>query len=142
MPTYMYGDDKFPNALSGSGYIMRTTVSNCLYEKGLETPFVNLEDIFITGLVAQKCQDKGVVLRNSPRFHYMGTHLCLIKKYDILVHRVKEVQDMKNVYDLLHNRLKCQVHNKNSTATTYNIKRMKHDSNATSIIDSDAKKSP
>ena len=64
---------------------MRSHVAKCVYEKGLQTPFVNLEDIFITGLAAEKCKDEGVVLRNSPRFHYMGRHLCLVKKYDILV---------------------------------------------------------
>ena len=67
---------------------MKSNIAKCLYRKGLETPFVNLEDIFITGLAREKCKDEGVVLRNSPRFHYMGRHLCLVKKYDILVNGI------------------------------------------------------
>ena len=137
VPTYMYPPEKFPNALSGSGYIMRTLVSKCLYEKGLEIPFVNLEDIFITGLAAQRCKDSGIVLRNSPRFHYMGRHLCLVKKYDILIHKVKETQDMKNVYELLHDRLKCEVRDKNATYTSMKIKRRKTNSTVTLTLPSE-----
>ena len=44
-PTYIYPSEKFPNALSGSGYMMRSHVAKCVYEKGLDIPFVNLEDI-------------------------------------------------------------------------------------------------
>ena len=126
MPTYMYRPAKFPNALSGSGYMMKSHVAKCLYEKGLQIPFINLEDIFITGLAADKCKGEGIILRNSPRFHYMGRHLCLVKKYDILIHRLKKTQEMKNMYDLLHKRLKCQFKDKNATATNVIIKRMKN----------------
>jgi len=110
--------------------MMQSHTAKCLYEKGLDIPFVNLEDIFITGLAADKCKDQGIVLRNSPRFHYMGRHLCLVKKYDILVHRLKKTQEMINVYDLLHKRLKCQTLDRNSTSVNVAIKRQK--SNVTS----------
>lgn len=102
---------------------MKSHIAKCLYEKGLQIPFINLEDVFITGLAADKCKDEGVVLRNSPRFHFMGRHLCLVKKYDILVHRLKKKQDMINVYDRLHKRLKCQTVGQNSTSTHVKIKR-------------------
>ena len=35
-PTYIYPSEKFPNALSGSGYMMRSHVAKCVYEKGLK----------------------------------------------------------------------------------------------------------
>ena len=133
MPRYIYRPDKFPNALSGSGYMMKSHVVKCLYEKGLQIPFVNLEDIFITGLASERCKDEGIILRNSPRFHYMGRHLCLVKKYDILVHRLKKTQEMKNMYDLLHKRLKCQIRDKNATHNNVVIKR-NTSNNATSSI--------
>ena len=129
----MYQPKKFPNALSGSGYMMKSNIAKCLYRKGLETPFVNLEDIFITGLAREKCKDEGVVLRNSPRFHYMGRHLCLVKKYDILVHRLKKSQEMINVYDLLHKRLKCQTMDRNATSINVKIKRNKIEAVNTTI---------
>ena len=131
-PTYIYPSETFPNALSGSGYMMRSHVAKCVYEKGLNIPFVNLEDIFITGLAAEKCKGEGVVLRNSPRFHYMGRHLCLVKKYDILVHRLKKSQEMINVHDRLHKRLRCKTLEKNSTSSHVSIQRLK--SNVTSTI--------
>ena len=133
-PTYIYPSEKFPNALSGSGYMMRSHVAKCVYEKGLDIPFVNLEDIFITGLAAEKCKDEGVALRNSPRFHYMGRHLCLVKKYDILVHRLKKSQEMINVYDRLHKKLKCKTLERNSTSSHVAIQRLK--SNISSLITS------
>ena len=115
---------------------MKSHIAKCLYEKGLQIPFINLEDVFITGLAAEKCKPEGVVLRNSPRFHFMGRHLCLVKKYDVLVHHLKKKQDMVNVYDLLHKRLKCQMVDKNSTSTHMKVKRQKlDDSNSTLNID-------
>ena len=41
--------ETFPNAVSGSGYLLKSEDLDCMYRRGLETPFVNLEDIFITG---------------------------------------------------------------------------------------------
>lgn len=77
VPKYMFRDDTFPNALSGSGYLMSQTVTSCLYNKGLDTSFLVLEDIFITGVVREKC---GLQLKHSPRFQYMGQHLCKLAK--------------------------------------------------------------
>jgi beta-1,3-galactosyltransferase 1 len=77
VPFYIYPKkETFPNALSGSGYLMRSEDLDCLYRRGLETPFVNLEDIFITGLAAKQCRLK---LRSSPKFHFMGLHVCHIR---------------------------------------------------------------
>ncbi len=77
VPFYIYPDkETFPNALSGSGYLMHSEDLDCLYRRGLETPFVNLEDIFITGLAAKKCH---LTLRSSPKFHFMGKHICHVR---------------------------------------------------------------
>ena len=62
VPHYMYAEEFFPNALSGSGYLMHISVTSCLYEKGLDTRFLVLEDVFITGLVREKCS------RTAPDF--------------------------------------------------------------------------
>ncbi len=46
---YFLSKETFPNALSGSGYLTKAEDLSCMYRQGLETPFLNLEDIFITG---------------------------------------------------------------------------------------------
>jgi beta-1,3-galactosyltransferase 1 len=77
VPYYIYPDkETFPNALSGSGYLMHSGDVDCLYRRGLEIPFVNLEDIFITGLAVKSCQ---LTLRSSPKFHFLGKHICHVR---------------------------------------------------------------
>ena len=76
VPKYMFRDDTFPNALSGSGYLMSQTVTSCLYNKGLDTSFLVLEDIFITGVVREKC---GLQLKHSPRFQVLRSTQHLSK---------------------------------------------------------------
>ena len=106
VPFYIYPNrDTFPNALSGSGYLMRAEDLSCLYARGLETPFVNLEDIFITGLAATQCHLK---LRSSPKFHFLGKHICHVKPQDILVHNVKEPRKMKLFLEVIRGRKSCK----------------------------------
>ena len=50
VPWYIYNSTTFPNAVSGSGYLISISSVPCLYENGLKTSFLNLEDVFITGL--------------------------------------------------------------------------------------------
>ena len=103
----MYPNATYPNALSGSGYLLSVKVSKCLYEKGLDTPFMVLEDIFITGLVASQCP--GLTLKNSPRFQYMGMHVCLVKKkFDLLIHNVKSRKKMEMIHKTLTKKASCR----------------------------------
>jgi beta-1,3-galactosyltransferase 1 len=99
VPTYMYNQTTFPNAVSGSGYLISRASVPCLYENGLQTPYINLEDIFITGLAASKCQVK---LKNSQWFHYVGKQTNLVRHQDILIHGLKEEGRMKQLFDKLH----------------------------------------
>lgn len=106
VPFYIYQNKTtFPNALSGSGYLVRSEDVGCLYRRGLEVPFVNLEDIFITGLAAKKCRLK---LRSSPKFHYLGQSLCHVRPQDILVHNVKEPQKMRDFFDVVRGKKSCK----------------------------------
>ena len=59
---------------------------------------LNLEDVFITGLAAQKCQ---VQLRNSQWFAYMGKSTKYVKKQDILIHGLKSDEELLKVYNKL-----------------------------------------
>ena len=48
-PRYMYDGKKYPNILSGSGYVMTRSVAKCLYEAALMLPYLHLEDVLVTG---------------------------------------------------------------------------------------------
>ena len=70
-----------------------------MYNAGLETSFLNLEDIFITGLAASACHVK---LFNSQWFNFLGKSVKSVKKTDILIHNVKNSEDMALIYKRLH----------------------------------------
>ena len=106
VPFYIYqGKETFPNALSGSGYLMRSDDVGCLYRQGLDVPFVNLEDIFITGLAAKRCRLK---LRSSPKFHFLGKHICHLRPQDILVHNIKDPQKMRDFFEVVRGKKPCK----------------------------------
>ncbi|CAB4057763.1 B3GALT1 [Lepeophtheirus salmonis] len=48
VPKYVYSNDFFPNAISGSGYFFDIEAGLCLYRRSLDTSLINLEDIYIT----------------------------------------------------------------------------------------------
>lgn len=99
VPWYIYNQTTFPNAVSGSGYMISRSSIPCLYNAGLETSFLNLEDIFITGLAASACHVK---LFNSQWFNFLGKSVKSVRKTDILIHNVKNSEDMALIYKRLH----------------------------------------
>lgn len=48
----MYNDDVLPKYLSGAAYIMSTDVVPHLYKTCLKTKYIQIEDVFITGVCA------------------------------------------------------------------------------------------
>ena len=73
VPYYMFKKDRYPDSVSGVGYMVpmgNGNVTSCLYHKGLETPYLFLDDVFVTGLARTEC---GLRIRNNPNIHPMGT---------------------------------------------------------------------
>lgn len=99
VPYYIYNQETFPNAVSGSGYIISQDMISCMFKSGLGIPFLNLEDVFITGLSASKCH---VHLKNSQWFNFTGKKLNLVKKTDILIHGVKSDDLLEKLYAKFH----------------------------------------
>ena len=99
VPWYIYNSTTFPNAVSGSGYLISRKSIPCLYKAGLDTSFLNLEDVFITGLAASACHIK---LINSRWFNFIGKSSRKVKNHDILVHNVRNSSDMAFIYKKLH----------------------------------------
>lgn len=53
-PHYMYKGFFFPTFLSGYTYIMSQDVAQNLLRAAFTTPIINLEDVYITGILANK----------------------------------------------------------------------------------------
>ena len=52
-PKYMYDKKQYPNYLSGTAYLMSHSITSKLYEAALEIPVFHIEDVFVTGILAQ-----------------------------------------------------------------------------------------
>nr|CAD7397336.1 unnamed protein product [Timema cristinae] len=66
LPDWLYAEEILPPFLSGTGYAMPRRVARELYKMALGTPLINLEDVYLTGLVG--AWQVGVTLVDSPRF--------------------------------------------------------------------------
>ncbi|XP_030560650.1 beta-1,3-galactosyltransferase 1 [Drosophila novamexicana] len=87
MPYYMYKDEAYPKYLSGAGYLMSIDVVERLFEASLNTTLVYLEDIFITGLCANRANVKR---QHHALFSFAHSpHLCAFKG-SITQHQVRE----------------------------------------------------
>lgn len=53
-PKYMFREGKYPNYLSGTGYVMSADLVKPLLRMALATPYFHLEDVFLTGICARK----------------------------------------------------------------------------------------
>ncbi len=68
LPTKFYPLNIFPRFVSGSGYVVSNSVTGALYRCALRTPYMNLEDVFLSGLCAGA--QLGLKLTHNPTFHY------------------------------------------------------------------------
>ena len=56
----------FARFLSGTGYVFSSSLVGILYKCALRTPYLNLEDVFLTGLCATT--QLGLQLTHNPAF--------------------------------------------------------------------------
>ncbi|KAH7981153.1 hypothetical protein HPB49_022087 [Dermacentor silvarum] len=74
LPLSVYQSDWLPSYIYGSGYVMSREAVRPLFTEALSTPFLYVEDVFLTGIVAQKV---GIELTNSRCFiPYSARHPC------------------------------------------------------------------
>lgn len=67
LPSWLYPEKYLPTFAAGTGYVMTRTAVADIYRKSLDVPLIPLEDVFITGLVADN--NLHFPLINVPRFH-------------------------------------------------------------------------
>ncbi|RZB41455.1 Galactosyl T domain containing protein, partial [Asbolus verrucosus] len=53
-PYYLYSDPSYPDYFSGGGYWMAMNVAKKLYKQALKTPLFYIEDVYITGICAER----------------------------------------------------------------------------------------
>lgn len=75
-PKYMIEAAVYPNYLSGTAYLMSRSMAQILFEASSEVPVFHLEDIYMTGLLAEAV---GVRPEDHRGFSYLKTRLdaCL-----------------------------------------------------------------
>ena len=83
LPSKFYPLNIFPKHLSGSGYVLSMSVVPILYECMLRTPFMNLEDVMLTGLCATtqmglKLTDNALFRAKKPTIG--PEYVCFYKK--------------------------------------------------------------
>ena len=95
----MWESDEYPEYVSGSGYLIPIDSVPCLYAKGLDTRYIFVEDVFVTGIVRAKC---GVGLRHNSKFFSLGKQLSKFDgRKDLLVHYVKSRDSMKTLHEMV-----------------------------------------
>ncbi|XP_052838485.1 beta-1,3-galactosyltransferase 1 [Drosophila gunungcola] len=90
MPSYMFRGGVYPQYLCGSGYLLSIDVVPRLYKASLGTKMVHLEDLFVTGLCAEKA---GIRRTNHPLFRSMYPFQCdeqCALKGSFTTHRAKD----------------------------------------------------
>ena len=98
LPSKFYPLNIFPRHISGSGSVVSMSIVPLLYECMLRTPFMNLEDVMLTGLCATT--QMGLQLTDNPLFRakkpsVSPDYVCFYKK-SAFVHGLtsSEIDDM------------------------------------------------
>ena len=109
-PKYMYDNTYYPNYLLGTAYLMSRSITSKLYEAALETQVFHMEDVFITGILAQSI---GVRPEDNVGFSYIE-RLATSCLYDqtISSHHLS-LSEMKDMYKKVKEKQsKCAPHKK------------------------------
>ena len=97
-PSYMYNQTNYPTFTSGTGYVVPWWALPCLYQESLNVPYFFIEDVFIGGFVAERCNAER---KNLPGYSPLGkvSDESSFDK-DLLIHYVDH--DMKhNVHRII-----------------------------------------
>ncbi|XP_039484066.1 beta-1,3-galactosyltransferase 1 [Drosophila santomea] len=87
MPSYMYQPEAYPKYLSGAGYLLSIDAVQRLFEASFNTTLVYLEDVYITGLCAQKAK---IRRHHHPLFSFAHSKQMCAFKGSITQHQLKD----------------------------------------------------
>jgi len=100
LPLKFYPLNIFPKFLSGVGYVFTGSLVPALYHCAIKTPFINLEDVFLSGLCAST--QLGLRLTHNPAFQWRpmevgGSHTCNFKQ-SVLVHGTYTPEQLEEIF--------------------------------------------
>ncbi|XP_016971527.2 beta-1,3-galactosyltransferase 1-like [Drosophila rhopaloa] len=106
MPAYIFPNTTFPECLSGGGYLMSMDVVQRLYVAAIRTKIVHMEDVYVTGLCAQRA--RVIPAHNSLFRIFPSRNLCTYK--DTITLQLPQGVSMHMVWDFVLNfRIKCPL---------------------------------
>jgi hypothetical protein len=96
----------FPQFTTGPAYLMTSDCVKDLYEKALNLTYLKLEDVYLTGIVAQEVNVKRVLV-NEFLNRRIAFNACNIKK-SISIHMIKSNEQFDLWKKLLDPTVKCK----------------------------------
>lgn len=91
-PPYLYDGEYYPNYLGGSGYVFTMDTAKKLYNASMDVPLFHLEDVYLTGMCAQKAGIKptGFHLFYDWPHENVCEAIGMITRHEIITSRIKE----------------------------------------------------
>ena len=77
-PDYMFDRKVYPNYLSGTAYLMSRSTAMTVFEASLQVPLFHLEDIYVTGILAEKVIVLYVCFMNIIKEDFFPLFLMLV----------------------------------------------------------------
>ena len=94
-PKYMYSKKRYPNYLSGTAYLMSRAVATTLYDNSIKLPVFHMEDIFITGILAQF---SGIRPQDNVGFSYVKRKATPCLYAQIISSHHLSIDEMKDMH--------------------------------------------
>ncbi|CAH1773094.1 unnamed protein product [Owenia fusiformis] len=99
-PKSKFHKKTYPDYCSGTAYVLTNDIINALYKAALNTPIFWLEDVYITGILAEKVKAKHI---QNHKFDSVGRERdpCVLRTI-ISVHRVNSI-DLQKIWTGINN---------------------------------------
>lgn len=118
----MYNKEFYPDYLSGTAYLMNLNAAKLLYRTSLTTPIFHLEDVYLTGIVADRTKLRRY---HHPLFFYSTIKdLCSLRGM-ISQHQLQP-NELRNAYDFITNQtIVCSAPDRNFTMAKMKLQQRK-----------------
>lgn len=103
IPWTDFGPKHYPPYCYGGGYILTSDLVKALLETAKKTPFYWIDDVFVTGLVAEKLGNVTHVQlpQQNPIRGYICNEVCMQKSRRWFMHTLQRVDMVKNYFRVL-----------------------------------------
>lgn len=109
-PKYLYSGDFFPDYLSGTAYVMSFEAAQRLYKGSLSTPIFHLEDVYLTGFVADRIKLKR---QHHPLFYYLSSKDYCSLRGMLTQHQMTPMAIEAAYSFVINSTIKCAIPDKN-----------------------------